>query len=103
MGEGGAVSTQGQEQVESVSLEGVLAQRGDRDGADIPPTPLPEQPGSWGEGGAGGGAAPQQESGSWCPVCSQGWAVTQSMALNGEPIPVCGERSRLQSRIMAQL
>ena len=91
VGEGVTVGTQGTARDGSpVSLEEVLAQGGEREGADIPLTAHIRT-------GSGGGEAPQQGSGSWCSVCSQGWAVTQSMALSGEPSPGCGERSGLQS------
>lgn len=54
--EGGTVGTQGQAQVESLSLEHVQAQR-DRSEADVlPTTPTAEQPGSWRGRGHGGPA-----------------------------------------------
>ena len=98
VGEGGTVGTRGHAQVESLSLEGVQTQR-DRSEADVlPTTPTAEQPGSWRRR-----ARAPQESGSWCPGFSQGCAVTQNVALSREPGPVCGERSGLPSRRMAQL
>ena len=102
VGKGDTVGTQGQAQVESLSLEHVQAQR-DRSEADVPPTtPTAEQPGAGGGGGKWGAGAPQ-ESGSWCPGFSQGCTVTQNVALSREPSPVCGERSGLLSRSRAQL
>lgn len=65
VGKGDTVGTQGQAQVESLSLEHVQAQR-DRSEADVPPTtPTAEQPGSWrGRGQVGG----RRTTGIWVVV-----------------------------------
>lgn len=86
----------------TMALESVLleeAQPREKTGKWLVPDP-PPQTGKWGGGWRGGtgareAAGPQQESGPCCPSCSQGWAVTQSMALGvgGGPAPGCGERS----------
>lgn len=77
-----------------MSPEEVIAQRGHKEEADILSTTSRT---GWELGrkeGGGREAELQRESGARCPACSQGWAVTQSVTLSGEPHPGCGERSR---------